>query len=110
MWAPPDTDSLGTLCGRAALGRLASWAGSGFSCSATGCNPVAAVVCVPVGDPAPCDGTTHAVAVKNNAGLDGDPNAASLTYSLPDGSKQTTDVAATLDRIPRQPGKAGTTG
>lgn len=53
------------------------------------------------------DGSSYEVPVTNNVVEREDINAASLSYTLPGGGIQTTNVAAMVDRIPKQPGPPG---
>jgi hypothetical protein len=52
------------------------------------------------------DGTSHDVAVTNNVAEREDVEIASVSYSLPGGGSQETNVAAVVDHTPRQPGAA----
>jgi len=53
------------------------------------------------------DGSSSEVAVRNNVIEHEDANIASVSYTLPDGAMQTTNVGAVVDRTPHQPGAAG---
>lgn len=53
------------------------------------------------------DGSSYDVAVTNNVVMREDINAASVSYSLPGGGNQTTNVATMVDHIPTQPGPPG---
>jgi hypothetical protein len=53
------------------------------------------------------DGASYTVPVVNNVAEREDINIASVSYRLPRGTIYTTDVAAIVDRIPRQPGPPG---
>jgi hypothetical protein len=52
-------------------------------------------------------GSSYTVPVTNNIVEREDINAASVSYALPGGGSQTTNVAAMIDHIPSQPGPPG---
>jgi hypothetical protein len=56
------------------------------------------------------NGAVHSLAAKNNTIEDEDAQAATVTYRLPSGSTQATNVAGLLDRIPNQPAQPSTGG
>lgn|GEM_PF-2076763 len=53
------------------------------------------------------DGVTYAVHVADNVVEREDNNAATVSYGLPDGQVETTDVTELIGAIPRQPGLPG---
>jgi hypothetical protein len=53
------------------------------------------------------DGSSYAVPVTNNVVEREDLNVASVSYVLPGGENNTTNVAAMVDHIPSQPGPSG---
>jgi hypothetical protein len=53
------------------------------------------------------DGTSYSIPVTNNVVSHEDIDLASVSFELGDGKTQTTDVAAVVDRTPRQPGAPG---
>lgn len=53
------------------------------------------------------NGASRAVTVTNNVVVEEDMGISSVSYTLPNGTTHTTNVAAVVDRTPRQPGAAG---
>lgn len=53
------------------------------------------------------DGSTHQVSVTNNVVEREDINIASIGYTMPNGERLTTNVAAVVDGQPKQPGPPG---
>jgi hypothetical protein len=53
------------------------------------------------------DGSSYSVPVTNNVAVHEDIDISKVSYTLSDDATETTDVAAVVDRTPRQPGAPG---